>query len=100
MPCYRSAEALATDGGLVVAKDLPDSAGGVKTFGQQEGSEEEEEASDPVNGVLEIVDPAEGHKVRRRRRRRGRKQRRRLSRQPSALSHSAARQRVRKPHLI
>lgn len=64
---YRSAEALATDGGLVVAKDLPDSAGGVKTFGQQEGSKEEEEASDPVNGILEIVDPAGGQRVRWRR---------------------------------
>lgn len=56
-PCYRSAEALATDGGLVVAKDLPDSAGGVKAFGQEEGSEEEEETGNSVNGVLEIVDP-------------------------------------------
>lgn len=56
-PRYRSAEALATDGGLVVAKDLPDSASGVKAFGQQEGSIEEEETSNPIYGILEVVDP-------------------------------------------
>lgn len=62
-PCYRSAEALATDGGLVVAKDLPDSAGGVKAFGQEEGSEEEEETGNSVNGILEIVDPTKEGQV-------------------------------------
>lgn len=59
-PCYRSAEAPATDGGLVVAKDLPDSASGVKAFGQQEGSKEEKESGNPINGILEVMDPAEG----------------------------------------
>lgn len=57
-PSYRSAEALAADGGPVVPKDLPDGAGGVEAFGQQQGSVEEEEGSCAVDEVLKAVDAA------------------------------------------
>lgn len=56
-PCYRSAEALAADGGLVVAKDLPDGTSGVEALGQKEGSIEEEERSRSIDDILERVDP-------------------------------------------
>lgn len=55
-PSYRSAEALAADGGPVVPKDLPDGASGVEAFGQQQGSIEEEEGSCAVDEVLKAVD--------------------------------------------
>lgn len=56
-PCYRSAEALATDGGLVVSKDLSDGASGVEALSQQEGSIKEEERSCSIDDILECMDP-------------------------------------------
>lgn len=57
-PSYRCAEPLAADGGPVVPKDLPDGAGGVEAFGQQQGSVEEEEGSCAIDEVLKAVDAA------------------------------------------
>lgn len=62
-PCYRCAQALAADGGLVVAKDLPDSAGGVEALGQQEGPIKEEERGSSIDDILESMNPAMTHKI-------------------------------------
>lgn len=56
-PCYRCTQALAADGSLVVAKDLPDCAGGVKALGQQEGPIKEEERGSSIDDILESMDP-------------------------------------------
>lgn len=71
-PCYRSAEALAADGGLVVAKDLPDGTSGIEALGQKEGSIEEEERSCSIDDILECVDSGEDTGKRRRQRQGGR----------------------------
>ena len=57
-PCYRCAQALAADGGLVVAKDLPDCTGGVEALSQQEGPIKEEERGSSIDDILEGMDPA------------------------------------------
>ena len=57
-PCYRCAQALAADGSLVVAKDLPDSAGGVEALSQQEGPIKEEERGSSIDDILESMIPA------------------------------------------
>lgn len=57
-PCYRCAQALAADGGLVVAKDLPDCAGGVEALSQQEGPIKEEERGSSIDDILESMNPA------------------------------------------
>lgn len=56
-PCYRCTQALAADGGLVVAKDLPDCAGGVEALSQQEGPIKEEERGSSIDDILESMDP-------------------------------------------
>lgn len=57
-PCYRCAQALAADGGLVVAKDLPDCTGGVEALSQQEGPIKEEERGSSIDDILESMNPA------------------------------------------
>lgn len=52
----RCAQALAADGGLVVAKDLPDCAGGVEALSQQEGPIKEEERGSSIDDILEGMD--------------------------------------------
>lgn len=49
----RCAQALAADGGLVVAKDLPDCTGGVEALSQQEGPIKEEERGSSIDDILE-----------------------------------------------
>lgn len=56
-PCYRCTQALAADGGLVVAKDLPDCAGGVEALSQQEGPIKEEERGSSIDDILEGMNP-------------------------------------------
>lgn len=51
----RCAQALAADGGLVVAKDLPDCAGGVEALSQQEGPIKEEERGSSIDDILESM---------------------------------------------
>lgn len=52
----RCAQALAADGGLVVAKDLPDCTGGVEALSQQEGPIKEEERGSSIDDILEGMD--------------------------------------------
>lgn len=51
----RCTQALAADGGLVVAKDLPDCAGGVEALSQQEGPIKEEERGSSIDDILEAM---------------------------------------------
>lgn len=52
----RCTQALAADGGLVVAKDLPDCAGGVEALSQQKGPIKEEERGSSIDDILEAMD--------------------------------------------